>query len=73
MDWAGLMRLGIRELRLTPDVFWRLTPVELLVMLGAEAMPPALTRARLDELAQAYPDQVPKAQLETRKENGNGQ
>lgn len=56
MDWPGLMRLGLRHLRLHPDTFWALTPAELLVMLGLEAGAPALTRARLEELARAYPD-----------------
>lgn len=51
-----LMRLGLRELGLAPAVFWKLTPIELLVMLGAEARQPAITRARLNELARAYPD-----------------
>ncbi|MFV0334736.1 MAG: rcc01693 family protein [Tropicimonas sp.] len=68
MDWAGLLRLGLRELRLAPAAFWRLTPAELVLMLGLEAGRPALTRARLDELARAYPDSRP----DSRKENGNG-
>jgi uncharacterized phage protein (TIGR02216 family) len=57
IDWAGLMRAGIGHLGLHPDQFWRLSPVELQIMLGAEAVVPPLTRARLDELAAAYPDQ----------------
>lgn len=56
MDWAGLMRAGLLGLGLSPDAFWRLTPVELKIMLGGQAGPAALTRARLDELAAAYPD-----------------
>lgn len=56
MDWAGLLRAGLGQLRLTPDQFWRLSPVELRLMLGADAAPAPLTRARLDELAAAYPD-----------------
>lgn len=56
MDWAGLMRVGLGQLGLHPDQFWRLSPVELRIMLGAEAAAPPLTRARLDELAAAYPD-----------------
>jgi len=58
MDWAGLMRRGLQDLRLSPEAFWRLTPVELLTMLGAAGGPPAMTRARLEELARAYPDDV---------------
>lgn len=57
MDWPGLMRAGLGQLRLTPDQFWRLSPMELRIMLGAEAGIPPLTRTRLDELAAAYPDQ----------------
>lgn len=55
-DWPGLMRLGLRGLGLRPEDFWRLTPVELLVMLGAEGASPPLSRARLEELARAFPD-----------------
>jgi uncharacterized phage protein (TIGR02216 family) len=56
IDWPGLLRAGLFELRLTPEVFWRLTPVELKIMLGAANTAPALTRARLEELARAFPD-----------------
>lgn len=57
IDWPGLMRAGMHGLGLEPEVFWRLTPMELRIMLGAEAMVPPLTRARLEELARHYPDQ----------------
>ncbi len=57
MDWPGLMRAGLGQLRLTPDQFWRLSPMELRMMLGAEGASPPLSRARLDELAAAYPYQ----------------
>ncbi|WP_425466234.1 rcc01693 family protein [Ostreiculturibacter nitratireducens] len=50
---AGLVRLG-----LTPGEFWRLTPVELELMLGTEAGIAPLTRARLEELARAFPDKL---------------
>lgn len=56
MDWPGLIRLGLGRLRLVPEAFWRLTPVELMMMLGATSASPALTRARLEELARAHPD-----------------
>jgi uncharacterized phage protein (TIGR02216 family) len=56
IDWRGLMRVGLHELRLTPDQFWRLTPAELRVMMGVEAGAAPLTRARLGELAAAFPD-----------------
>lgn len=56
IDWPGLLRVGLHGLGLTPEQFWRLTPVELRIMLGAEAQPAPLTRARLAELAAAFPD-----------------
>ncbi len=56
IDWPGLMRAGLNGLHLTPDAFWRLSPVELRIMLGAEAAVPPLTRVRLEELAAAFPD-----------------
>lgn len=56
MDWPGLMRAGLYELRLAPEVFWKLTPIELRIMLGADKSAPVLTRARLDELAAQFPD-----------------
>jgi uncharacterized phage protein (TIGR02216 family) len=56
IDWAGLIRAGLHGLGLHPDAFWRLTPVELRIMLGADLMTPRLTRTRLEELAAAFPD-----------------
>lgn len=56
LDWAGLMRLGLRGLGLRPAEFWQLTPVELMVMLGREAGAPPMTRARLEALARVFPD-----------------
>ncbi len=55
-DWPALMRVGLCDLRLSPDVFWRLTPLELKLMLGADGAAPGLSRARLDELVAAFPD-----------------
>jgi len=56
IDWPGLMRAGLTGLGLTPDAFWRLTPIELKTMLGADRTNPSLSRARLEELAAAFPD-----------------
>ena len=56
IDWAGLMRAGMHGLRLSPDVFWRLSPIELRIMLGAENAGVPVTRTRLEELAAAFPD-----------------
>ena len=58
IDWPGLMRVGLQGLGMTPAEFWRLSPVELRIMLGAEQTP-ALTRVRFEELAAAYPDARP--------------
>ncbi|MDP3862580.1 MAG: phage tail assembly chaperone [Phaeovulum sp.] len=58
LDWPGLMRAGFSGLGLRPEEFWRLTPAELALMLGEAAATPPLTRARLSELAAAWPDQV---------------
>lgn len=57
IDWPGLMRVGLTGLGLAPETFWRLTPVELRMMLGAETAAP-MTRARLDELLAAFPDRT---------------
>jgi uncharacterized phage protein (TIGR02216 family) len=59
MDWGGLMRAGMGRdggLGLRPDQFWRLTPMELRLMLGEGQT--ALTRAGLDQLVAAYPDET---------------
>jgi uncharacterized phage protein (TIGR02216 family) len=64
IDWRGLMQAGLHGLGLEPAVFWRLTPVELRIMLGREGLVPPLTRARLAELAAAFPD--------TGKDEGDG-
>ncbi|HCQ66331.1 MAG TPA: hypothetical protein DIU07_14795 [Rhodobacteraceae bacterium] len=55
-DWPALMRLGLNGLALTPDRFWGLTPAELMVMLGKDGTGAPLGRQRLEELAQAFPD-----------------
>lgn len=64
IDWRRLMQAGLHGLGLEPAVFWRLTPVELKIMLGREGLVPPLTRARLAELAAAFPD--------VRKDQGDG-
>lgn len=56
-DWPGLMRLGLGHLRLHPDAFWALTPRELMLMLGIDPGSAPMGRARLAELARAYPDE----------------
>jgi uncharacterized phage protein (TIGR02216 family) len=58
LDWPGLLRAGLQSLRLRPEEFWRLTPIELKLMLGAEGGGGALTRAGLDQLTAAFPDHI---------------
>ncbi|WP_380052820.1 rcc01693 family protein [Falsihalocynthiibacter sp. SS001] len=58
MDWAALMRAGLRGLGLRPEEFWRLTPAELLLMLGSDERTAPLNRDRLEALSQLYPDKT---------------
>ncbi|WP_232897363.1 rcc01693 family protein [Pontibaca salina] len=50
------MRAGMQGLGLAPDVFWRLTPAELRLMLGQGGETAPLTRAGFDALLAAWPD-----------------
>lgn len=59
-DWPALMRLGLHGLGLAPADFWALTPAELMVMLGKDGASAPLGRARLEELARAFPDVGPE-------------
>lgn len=54
--WPQLMRLGLLDLGLTPEVFWSLTPAELVLMAGLRANGEHLTRADLAELLARFPD-----------------
>ena len=54
--WGGLMRLGLAELRLTPEVFWDLTPAELMLIAGVGPARAAMTRAGLEALLARFPD-----------------
>lgn len=41
IDWPGLMRLGLGALRLSPEVFWSMSPAELrLALEGAGLLTP---------------------------------
>jgi uncharacterized phage protein (TIGR02216 family) len=57
-DWPALLKAGLCRLRLRPEEFWRLTPAELVVMLGEPQGVRPLNRARLDELIAAWPDKT---------------
>ena len=56
LDWPSMMRAGLCRLRLRPDEFWRLTPAELVLMLGLDQTDAPLGRAGLDALLKAFPD-----------------
>lgn len=60
--WPALMRLGLVQLRLEPDVFWRLTPAELMLMAGAPEPGGALDRSGLADLIARFPDTPAEAQ-----------
>lgn len=53
--WSDLLRAGC-ALGLAPSEIWRLTPAELAMLLGKDGKGAALSRARLEELAAAFPD-----------------
>ena len=58
-DWPAMLRAGLQGLRLRPDEFWALTPIELLLMLGLESGGRAsLSRGRLAELSSQFPDKT---------------
>ena len=57
-DWPALMRAGLRGLGLRPDQFWKLTPAELLMMLGEGTANAPMGRSRLEELSKSYPDKM---------------
>lgn len=54
-DWPALMRAGV-DLGFRPAEFWALTPAELAFLLGRDGAAAPLSRARLEELAAAFPD-----------------
>ena len=64
IDWPGLMRLGLVRLGLAPDVFWALTPAELMLLAGLDGGGhAAMTRDGLDALAARFPD-APRREAE---------
>lgn len=56
LAWPALMRLGLVDLGLRPDVFWSLTPAEFLLIAGFGEEAPTLGRTCLEELMARYPD-----------------
>lgn len=59
-DWPAVMRAGMQGMGLAPEVFWRLTPAELLLMLGDVPEAAPLGRARLEALIAQFPDAMTK-------------
>ena len=52
------MRFGMCDLRLSPDVFWGLTPVELMMMAGQDGRSSAVSNAGLEALMLKFPDKT---------------
>jgi uncharacterized phage protein (TIGR02216 family) len=48
------MRLGLGELRLSPEQFWKMTLRELVAAFGPQQA--SLQRREMDELMKAWPD-----------------
>ena len=53
MNWPDLMGLG--QMRLSPAVFWSMTPREFRAALGVQA-PDPISRDAFDALAALHPD-----------------
>ena len=60
MDWAGLMRVGLGVLRLSPEAFWAMTPREFAAATSAlgGGGPGPMTRVDLDALRARFPDEA---------------
>ena len=55
IPWGAWMALGLGRLRLSPDVFWRLSIAEWRAITGDNVEPP-MTQADLNQLMTEYPD-----------------
>lgn len=55
--WDALIRFGISDLRLNPEVFWSLTPRELSVLAGSMDDDGALDRSGFERLMAQFPDE----------------
>ena len=54
--WPELVRFGLGELKLAPEVFWNLTPAELMILAGRDRARQPLNKSGLDALMQSFPD-----------------
>lgn len=66
--WPQLMRLGLGVLRLQPDAFWSLTPIELMLLAGVSEQTAPLDRDRFLDLARQFPDDAARKQMELDQE-----
>lgn len=57
LDWPAMLRTGLSRLRLRPDEFWNLTPIEFLTLAGYMGATSPTTRETLEKLSQAFPDE----------------
>lgn len=55
--WADAIRVGLRDLGLAPDTFWRMTPREFAIACAAPKTPTP-DRAALDALMHRFPDRA---------------
>lgn len=64
LAWAEMMRLGLGALRLPPEAFWNMTPVEFRRALEGAGLLPVddgrrrLDRATLERLMARFPDEA---------------
>ncbi|MEM9434925.1 MAG: phage tail assembly chaperone [Pseudomonadota bacterium] len=56
-DWPNLLKMGVREAGLKPNEFWALTPAEVTLLLGLDAVEKPLNRARLEEMDRLFAGQ----------------
>ncbi|MEM8979394.1 MAG: phage tail assembly chaperone [Pseudomonadota bacterium] len=57
MDWKSMSILGLRVHRLSPEVFWSLSPAEFGLILGHENGAAVLSKQGLDRLEAQFPDE----------------
>ena len=55
-NWPALLGFALRNLRLSPDTFWRLTPAEFALLAGFGWAGAPMTRDRMEALSRAFPD-----------------
>lgn len=67
--WPKLMHLGMVELGLKPDEFWKLTPAELFLLAGFGSATSALDRAGFESLLARFPDRPPGAPSNTERKH----